>query len=90
VRPRVLFALLVASGGVVALVVGATVGLVTSLLTGVLVLATALLIAREHALGSDIPDPSRRRLLGLAGGAALALVAVGGGVGGAVLGRTGP
>ncbi|MGH2526694.1 MAG: hypothetical protein ACRDG2_08100, partial [Actinomycetota bacterium] len=68
VRPRVLFALLVASGGVVALVVGTTVGVVTSMLTGVLALATALLLERERALGSDIPDPSRRRLLALTGG----------------------
>ena len=73
-----------------ALIVGATVGLVTSLLTGVLVLATALLITRERALGNDIPDPSRRRLLGLAGGAALALVAVGGAFGAAVRRRTRP
>ena len=73
-----------------ALVVAATVGLVTSLLTGVLVLATALIIARERALGSGIPDPSRRRLLGLAGGAALALVAAGGALGAAVRRRARP
>jgi hypothetical protein len=90
VRPRVLFALLVASGGVVALVVAATVGLVTSLLTGVLVLATALLIARERALGSGIPDPGRRRLLALTGSAALALVAAGGALGTAVRRRSRP
>ena len=73
-----------------AVVVAATVGLVTSLLTGVLVLATALLIARERALGSDIPDPSRRRLLGLAGGAGLAFVAAGGALGTAVRRRSRP
>jgi hypothetical protein len=82
--------LLVASGGAVTLVVAETVGLVTGLLTGVLVLATALLIARERAIGSGIPDPSRRRLLGLACGAGLALVAAGGALGTAVRRRSRP
>jgi Type I phosphodiesterase / nucleotide pyrophosphatase len=82
--------LLVASGGVVALVVAATGSLVTSLVTGVLVLVAALLIARERVFGEDVPDPSRRRLLASAGGAALALVAVGGALGAAVRRRARP
>jgi hypothetical protein len=85
-RSRGLFVLLALAGGVVAFAVAWLGGLVAATVAGLLVLATAVVIAarRTRADGPDaVPDPSRRSLL-LAGlfGVGFAFVA-----GGATLGR---
>jgi hypothetical protein len=77
-------ALIALAGGAVALVIALTGSLVVAILAGLLVLATALALVRNRACNADVPDPSRRRLLGAAVGAlGLAFVA-----GGSTLGAT--
>jgi hypothetical protein len=82
-RSRGSFALLAAAGGAVALVIAWTGSAIASLLAGLLVLATAVVVIG----GRTAHDPSRRRFLRLSlGGVGLAFVA-GGSALGAVLRR---
>ncbi len=75
--------LLTAAGGIVALVIAFTGSILMAAIAGVIVLAAALLVARERTRATDGPaDPGRRRLLAAMGAAGLVLVS-----GGASLGR---
>jgi Type I phosphodiesterase / nucleotide pyrophosphatase/Sulfatase len=77
--PRIALVGLALAGGVVALVVAATGSLISSALTGLLVLATALVVLGNR---SGDEDPSRRRLLRAAvAGLGLAFVAGGSALG---------
>lgn len=79
VRPLVLLTL---AGGAVALVIAFSGGLIAAAVAGLLVLATALLVARRLPETEGPANPGRRRFLGVMGAAGFVLVA-----GGAELGH---
>ena len=82
--------LLVLAAGLIAGAVAVRGGLVVAVLAGIVVLAMTALVARSPSAAEGTPDPGRRRFLGLAGLAGLALVAGGAGLGRAVRRLTRP
>ncbi|MGH2659511.1 MAG: alkaline phosphatase family protein, partial [Actinomycetota bacterium] len=82
--------LLTLAAGLVAAAAAFLNGLVAAVVAGVVVLAGAVLVARNRSAAEEPPDPGRRRFLGLASLAGLALVAGGAGLGRAVRRLTRP
>lgn len=78
---RDLLLLLSAAGGIVALSIAFTGSLVLAGIAGLIVPAVAALVVWGRVTKPDVPDPGRRRFLGLLAGAGVALVGAGTGLG---------
>lgn len=81
--PKFVLVALTAAGGLVALLVASTGSLLLATIAGLVVLAIALLIARDRLRSTPdaVPDAGRRRFLGVAAVAGVALVGLGTGAG---------
>jgi hypothetical protein len=71
-------------GGFVGLVIAATGSVIAAIATGLMVLGTAFVVARNRAVGEHTENPSRRRFLGVVAGGGLALLAIGSALGAAL------